>query len=598
MPKTHAHMVELTEDALTNDATWRKDAKEAYGFYTGRGQWIDKTGRDLSADIEADGGRAAMTFNIIFDKINALQGTERINRSSVNIFPMEDGDGRVAEALTKIHKQIDYRSDGEYQQSKTFFNGLVTGRGWIGSDISTQKDRLGEVIYKAERPLLVFYDRGGDEYDQSDWDYVGRIRWYSESKAAALWPKYAKRFKELLEDKTHETSEESGGSPSGKIVDYDARKWCDAKTKRIRVIELEYREYERLYFMADNQTGTIRDIDEKAAKAVRDLSNRSERFRLIEYVQPVTRIAILTRLDLMSDEQRSTDHPLLKGEFSLMPYFAYEVEGEHFGVVENLKDPQRERNVRRSQIQNFLGRLPGIVIMDEGATVQSVEWLAANINKPGTIIVKKKGGAEAGREFRIESLGEIVQGFFELEQESKVDAKEISGVNDAYLGVGKSGESGTAINLRQKQGFVTTSTLFDNLRRTKKMLGRRNIGLIQDHYTTPRTMRIIGDKDPLMINQSGFADVTAGQYDAMVDEGENSPTFQLMQWEILKEYTSLYPDALPQEIVFDAAPLPASIKDKVKAWMAAQPQPVVPAGGGDPNGQAQEEIAQMLGGGL
>lgn len=565
MPKKHEELVELTENALTNDSAWRKDAKESYGFYTGKGQWKEEDKKRLEGD-----GRPAMSFNIIFDKVNALMGTERINRSSINIFPMEEGDSKVAEDLTKIHKQIDYRSDGEYQIASTFLNGMSTGRGWIHSDISTQKDRLGEVIYKAERPLMVFYDRGGDEYDQSDWDYVGRIRWYSLSKAQALWPDFAKAFKEELEEKNVEEAEPN--SSPGRIVDYDARNWVDRNTKRLRVIELEYREYERLYFLADSQTGTIRDIDAKAAKAAREISNRSERYRLIEYVQPVTRIAIFTRLHSLSDEQRETDNPLLRGEFALIPYFCYKVEDETFGVVENLKDPQRERNARRSQIQNFLGRLPGIVIMDENATLQSADWIQENLNKPGTVIVKRNG-----KEFRIERLNDIVQGFFDLEQESKIDSKEISGVNDAYLGIGKSGESGTAINLRQKQGFVTTSTIFDNLRRTKKMMGRRNIGLIQDHYTMPRAMRIIGEKDPLVINQSGFSDVTKGQYDCLVDEGENSPTFQLMQWEIVKEFAQLFPNSLPPEVVLDAAPLPASMKDKIKQLsVAGNVQPVIP----------------------
>jgi hypothetical protein len=245
-------------------------------------------------------------------------------------------------------------------------------------------------------------------------------------------------------------------------------------------------------------------------------------------------------------------------------------------------------------LQNFLGRLPGIVIQEEGALIpeQTIEWLKENISKPGTILVKK-----AGKEIRIERLPELAQGWFELEQESKVDAKEISGIVDALLGTYKSGESGTAINLRRQGGLITVSMLFDNLRRTKKMLGRRNIGLVQEHYTTPRMLRIIGEKDPMTIDRS-LSDKDVGVYDAVVDEGQNSPTNQLIQWEIVKEFVQLFPNMIPPEILMESAPLPLTIKDKLKTMIEEKKAAEVMARGGVAGGQMQLGVRPPVAAGM
>ncbi len=105
------------------------------------------------------------------------------------------------------------------------------------------------------------------------------------------------------------------------------------------------------------------------------------------------------------------------------------------------------------------------------------------------------------------------------------EVMEISGVNEELLGSATDDKAGILSMLRQGAGLTTLQSLFDNLDRAQKLLGRLMIDLIQANFTPGKVQKILEGKQPM----PQFYNKAFGKYHAVVEEGLNTSTQQQMQ---------------------------------------------------------------------
>jgi len=108
-----------------------------------------------------------------------------------------------------------------------------------------------------------------------------------------------------------------------------------------------------------------------------------------------------------------------------------------------------------------------------------------------------------------------------------MNIKEISGISDAMLGQSPASVSGVALESKQERGAVQIQVAIDNLNRSRAVLAKRVLRLVQEYYDNPRVFFITEggatgeNPQPVEVNKrmpdgSTFNDLTVGDYDVDV----------------------------------------------------------------------------------
>ena len=129
---------------------------------------------------------------------------------------------------------------------------------------------------------------------------------------------------------------------------------------------------------------------------------------------------------------------------------------------------------------------------------------------------------------------QIPPSMFQLQELFDRDIMEISGVNDAALGVSDNAqESGIMMMLRQGAALVNLQDVFDNLRSSQKSISTKALQLIQT-WSPEKVKRIINE-DPT----EEFYDKDFTKYDVSVTEGMLTDTQKQMYFRQLVDLKQL-----------------------------------------------------------
>jgi uncharacterized transporter YbjL len=156
---------------------------------------------------------------------------------------------------------------------------------------------------------------------------------------------------------------------------------------------------------------------------------------------------------------------------------------------------------------------------------------------------------------------------FQLEAEFEKDIMEIAGVNSELFGMADNDKIETAgilSKMRQAAGLVNLQDLFDGLRESQKLLGRKVLKLIQMNYT-PEKIELITKKRP----PDEFYSKTFAKYDIAVEEGVLTDTQQQSEFIQLNALKAMGVNITDAELI-DASNL--HDKKKIKDRMQAESQ--------------------------
>jgi len=523
-----------------------KDLEEDFRFYEGD-QWDPKDVETLKGQ-----GRPALSFNRIKPQIDLTTGVQEEQKIDIKVIGRTKEDTPVADGLSQLIKFICDQNDFDMRQGDLFQDGVICGRGWISVDQDFDDDWIdGKTLIRTADPREIRIPKNR-ERDISDCDWILQIRSFSREKVKQLWPEAA----ENLQAAFHVTDAVAGGSttPPTTSAFPGYGKASDAKTvatgeipapDSVEVIAAQWKEWKQRKFLLDTMTRDIKPVEDEAAATeailtVPTLKLLTKRVAEIHYARVCSGVLLESGLTPHEDSF-----------YSLVPFFAYRGRKKDYGIVKNLKDPQREANKRRSQLLHIINTSAnaGWITDDEDLANE----LEEKSSTPGFVAVKTKASTYE----RIQPQTMPV-GILRMEEEAKDDMKAISGINADLLGMREATQSGVAIDLRMRQGLTIIGRVFSNFRYALKQVTRLIISRIVQYMPAEEMARILGPEvQPDVIAKIKSKEVL--KYDVVIAQSPSTPSIRISNFIMMMDLKKAGVP-IPDEILIDISDLPQKEK--------------------------------------
>lgn len=610
-------LAERWQRASGSQQKWAERAKKAVDFFEGR-QWTEAQLLEMKRQK-----RPALKFNMIAPLVRLVLGYHRSNKSDIVFQPGQDdrASEQIAEALTKIEKTIATGSHQDYVDTEVFLDGLIASRGYFDSRLDFENNDLGEIKTAAMDPFTVYPDPDSWSYDFNESaSYVQTSLFVSVDEVeGAFGKKVADLLRPFVMGQTPLApisslvidDEISPIRTFGERDDLQTDFWdtfyslvgdfVDTRRRTIRLIETQYKVREPKNVLIDLETGDKTVIpDDWGQDHIQKVLFYAE--QVGNHCEVQRRMVETLRWTIMAGDMLLYDAPSMYDKYTITPYFPYFRRGYTQGMVDDLIDPQMEKNKRRSNRAEIVSKTAngGWKYHQDSLTPEQKRNLKKFGAAPGVNIEWK--GDKAPEQIQPTTPPMAQE---RLEHDSDDDLHKISGINESALGQLDRVQSGRALEARQRQAVLSVQQYMDNFKRSKILLGNQHLGIIQQHYTEPRMYRIMGANgkfSQILINQaqqdptSGLArivnDVTIGKYAVTVDDAPLSSTFLNAQYEEMLDLLEKLGPAIGQympmfaDLIIDMSSMPRKDEwiERIKAMGQAMGLPIGQGPGGPPGG--------------
>jgi hypothetical protein len=492
-----------------------------------------------------DRGQMALVFNEVAPICDWIIGTERRTRVDWKIFPRTEDDVQASDVKTKLMKYVSDVNRVNFNRSRAFADAIKAGVGWV--DDGVRDDPTQEILYnKYEDWRNVLWDSASYELDLSDARYLFRWRWVDEDIAVAMFPGRADKIRLGVEEAQHYstsdweedtwyTAEELlSGAKNGVLRAAGSGIMIDAKRRRVRLIECQWREPVSSKIVADGpMKGAFLNMNDKVMLDALAQQNAS----IIDKVVMRVHMAVFTETHMIAMAPTVYRH----NKFTLTPTWCYRRgrDRQPYGVIRRVRDIQQDLNKRASKALFMLNT--NQVIADEGA-VDDWNKLRDEVDRPDGMIVKK-----SGKEIKIHRDTDAATGQIQMMTRDAQSIQKSAGVTDENLGRKTNAVSGKAIEARQMQGGVVTTEPFDNARLATQISGEKQLSMIEQFYTQEKVVRLTGAKGALewvKVNHPEMQvdgsvrflnDITSSMGDFIVSEADYAGTMRQFMFESLNQ---------------------------------------------------------------
>lgn len=453
--------------------------------------WVDGKLGQWKTDIRNQlGDRPAISFNEIRKFVNRLCGAQRQTKLDEKCYPTgEDSDPMIADTLTDLIKFVNNDNQAEISMSRLFRNGIITSSGFVKVEWDDSENPLeGKIKLTSVNPKNVYLIGKSDEYDISK-GYKGVIEeiLMSKSDIIARWEDAEERIGEVPKgdnDSTPVASDNDYALTSGAVSSEDC---YDEEDGMYKVLRCQMYDWKDIELIQDLSTGKLlpKPEDFNTFKLVAEQSGLQ--FKELKKKKKIVKQTYSIGHILLEEKESPYKH----GEFDIVGFFCYSDDGKYTGVVQDLIDPQDEKNKRRSQIIHILGTSPkGGYFFQSGAIDPEKAKLELSSVSP---LIEVKGSIQDKIQPITTNLNAI-PAIVEMERNSSVEMREISGLNDASLGQAPAGvESGRALEKLQMPVETLIAEIFDNYIQSRRLIFKKVVSLIQQYYTEEKRVRILGD---------------------------------------------------------------------------------------------------------
>ena len=498
--------------------------------------------------------RPALTINKIISTMSTVMGEQIYNRSETSFRPRSGAPAEVAEALTKVYKQISDNNQLDWKRSDMFTDGIITSRGFLDVRIGYNDSMQGEVVIDNLSPKNVIIDPDGEQIDPDTWNELFITKWVTADDIAIL---FNKEDAEILRNREQSFFPYGYDSISafrdrfGERInpmyvggDYDN----SSVLRNIRLIERQHRTLDRQKHFVSPETGDMRAIP---AEFDRDkIAFFVEKFGF----QVATKLVHRIRWTVIADNVKLHDDWSPYKHFTVVPYFPYFRRGNTIGLVENLLGSQELLNKVSSQELHVVNTTAnsGWKIKTGALTNMSTEELEQRGAQTGLVLeLNEIDGAE-----KI-APNQVPQGLDRISYKAEEHIKSISGVNDAMQGFSREDVAAKAIDKNKQSGSTGMAKPLDSLVRSDFILARNIIDLVQDFYTEERLVTITkdshtGEQESITVNgmtpEGEIAnDLTLGEYDVVTTSVPHRETMEDSQFDqavAMKEMGVAIPDSV------------------------------------------------------
>ena len=451
----------------------------------------------------------------------------------------QEPDEKLGNVLSNLLMHIRQSNDLEFEERDMAEDGFTCGMGVLDMSISFDDMDQPEIKVRNEDPLIVFPDPDSRRYDwNEDARFVARAKWWSIDEAAETYPQAEPYLRSA--GGLSPFGDNSNSAQVANVDHFKGERYVDKDNERIRLIEVQYKKYERerVLLLSD---GTSHPLPEEAkgAEIIKLAKAQGLTGRMLSRLKTTICVGVYAAGVLL--EHKETDHKY----FSLIPYFAYRRKtGEPYSLITLALSMQDAINKRESKALHLLNTNQAVY---EKSAVDDPAKLAEEKAKPDGNIELRDGALSQSR-FQFKENLELAASQFNMHQRAQADLYAIVGM-DQRMGQ-QTGEirSGSGLQKKYAEASKPVATLFDNIRRTRKIFARVALDLIQKYYTGEKIVMITDDQNAAQVvgvNADQMNMIKAGLYDVVVTEFEDDPSTQDEHFRILME-------TLPQLLQFPA----------------------------------------------
>lgn len=552
-------------DSSSQTSDWRKEAECAYDLVAGD-QWAPEDKQILE---EQD--RPPVTFNRIGPVIDSISGMEVNNRQQVRFIPRGPEDAPVNETLTLIADWARDNCHAEDEESEAFRDCLIPGIGWTETRIDYVNNPDGDIVVERVDPLEMFWDSSAKKRNLSDSSYLMRVRDIDIEDARAMFPDAEDGDLNAGWATLNEADKlRRGGDPDAYEEEEDSKV---KKTGKVRLVECQWRESEPYWRVTNPLTGEIESLSEAQYKTAKKRKTAGDG---IKQYRKITKRAFIGRVVL-------EESPMDTGGMFTWHCMTGKRDRNNntwYGVIRGMKDPQQYANKWLSQsLHIFNTNAKGGVVAEKDA-VSSVKDFEESWASSDRVTWVNPGALAAGKIDK-KPQAELPSQLDRMMQFAVASIRDTSGVNLEMLGMADREQAGVVEAQRTKAAMTVLAPMFDSLRRYRKEQSRLMLHYIQNFLSDGRKIRIVGPEYQQTVAMTG--DVTAGEYDVVVDPAPSSANQKEATWAIISQMMpTMIKMGMPPAIwiqMLEASPLPSSIVSKITQAMQqemAKPKPPPP----------------------
>ena len=548
----------------TTETSWRLEANEDYRFYVG-----DQDTSEVLSTLRAQ-RRPTTVFNDIKPKVDMLVGLAAQSKYEPTIIPVGIEDEPLSELMNGVYKFYVKKIKLIRRLLECFEHGVKSGRSLIYFYIDKSNPFEPEIKTKRIDGRNFILDPESVEYDLSDSRFIFIDSWLSEEQIKAYWP----------------TFDISQASSYNNLASSEQPVFFNEDNKKFRVVEVWYRSYTKVIYFINPLSGKPESLEEKEfAKFSKILVAGDEKLGIPPLQQPLDSIGSVREdinyLIFSGDtklEGGKSPYKLKGFPCALMGAYRNDITNAWFGVVTTMKDSQRSKNTMIRQLSHLLQTLPKGILVHEVGTILNLDEYEEKSSSPNFHLEVAQGAID---KFKFVSQPQISPIFLQLEQMFSQSMKDISGIQNTLMGVETSSrEPGITVAKRQETGLAVLYILYDNFGATRLQAGKIFLSLLQQYVSSSQVIRIEGEKGMQLVeintqmqrDNEGFNDVSAGEFDLVVDETIETASSRMLISQVLTDYSHNNPGAISPDLILEYANVPFTAKKKVQQTFEAQQQ--------------------------
>ena len=532
--------------------------------------------------------RPALANNKNITTVRNVMGGEDFNPPQTRFRPRAGSPDEVAEALTKVYKQISDNNQLDWKRSDMFADGIITSRGFLDVRLGFKDSMQGEVLIENLNPKNVIIDPDGEEYDPDSWSEVFLTKWVTADDIAILYNKTDAELLRNREQSYFPYGYDSISAHRDRFGDrlnpmYQGDYDNSSVLRNIRVIERQHRMLDRQKHFVSAE-GDMRAIPEDFPRD--KIAWFVEKFGFTVASKLVRRI----RWTVIADNIELHDAWSPYKHFTVVPFFPYFRRGSTIGLVENLLGSQELLNKVSSQELHVVNTTAnsGWKVKTGSLTNMTPEELEQRGAETG-LVVETNGDPDTDL-VKIQP-NQVPQGLDRISYKAEEHIKTISGINDSMQGFDREDVAAKAIDKKKQSGQTGLAKPLDSLTRTDHMLARNILDLVQEFYTEERLMtithnRATGETETFAVNQATpegtiVNDLTLGEYSVVTTSVPHRETMEDSQFDqavAMREMGVMIPDS----VIIDSSRL-LNKKDIIKAMEGDKESP---------EAQAQAQLQQ------
>lgn len=508
-----------------------QQAKKCDRFYMGKGKHWDA---DVKAELN-EKGIVTVEVNEIKPAINIAAAYQINNRMDVALFPRGgDADQQQAEVKSKVLRQFMDNEQYRWRETEVWMDGIIQQRGYFDIDVKFDDQMYGAPSIGVHDPLDVRPDPDSKSYDPDDWGFVIITRWMTLDWVEKC---FGKKKRQEVEDGCGQSADwgESLGdeerSSFGDAGGHMAYSQING-IKRVRIIDRQFFSYEMTAVLVSPEGDIVTEESFQQDEVNAALEEGWVRIKKMR--NRARRVMSSSKVELFNAYTPTDEH------YTVVPYFPIFRRGDTSGLVDDAISPSEMLNQSLSKYQHVVNSTAnsGYYVEEGSLANMTAGDLEERGAETGVVIEYKKGFAKPEK-IQPNRAPEGINNHISM---ALGFIRDVTGISEAMVDPGKD-QSGVAIQARQFIAQQQLAIPLDNMARTRYMVVKRLLKILQKYCTREMIVRIAeddytGQKQyvPITINQrmpdgSVANDMTSGKYDIIITEKPMTVSWENSEFE-------------------------------------------------------------------